>query len=294
SHRPPGIISAFDNGKISGGTMRIRDFRRGCNRFVRPRPLVGGFLTEIRGLTLVEILIATGIFLVLLFGIYSIFESSRTTHAAGDARVDVQQNARLAMEITATDLRLAGYGFPPGAGAITAATPTSISFWADLTNGSTILTSDVSPGDATLTVEDTGGIKVGDIIYLINGAQSEQLTVSVVGPGTNTVAVTSGAVAAYPAGAQVTRPKLIAYSLNGGSVQKDDGEGGGVQPLADNVQTLQFRYFDESDVEIPAGSLAANLANIRRIRILVTVQSPPGWVRPQAYTLRSDIRVRNL
>lgn len=254
----------------------------------------GGFLAEARGLTLVEILIASSIFLVLLFGIYSVFESSRTTVAAGEGKADIQQNARVAMELMGQDLRLVGYGFPTGAGAVTAATPTSMTFWADLTNASTILLNPVNPGDTTLTVQNASGIQRGDIIYLINGGQSEQVTVASVIPGTTSVTASSGATAAYPAGAQVTRPKLITYSLNAGTISKDDGEGGGLHPLAYDVQALQFRYFDGNDVEIVPGNLAADLANIRRISIAITMQSPPGLVTGQAYTLTSDVRVRNL
>jgi len=39
---------------------------------------------------------------------------------------------------------------------------------------------------------------------------------------------------------------------------------------------------------------AAILANVRRVTITVGVQSPPGAWRPQAFTMISDIRARNL
>ena len=262
------------------------------NRLAAFRPLSRGVLAEARGFTLVEIMIATSVFLVLMYGIYNIFESSRTTYAAGDARVDVQQNARIAMERTATDLRLTGYGFPTGAGAVTAATPTSMSFWADLDNASTILAGNVNAGGTDLVVGNALGIQVGDLIYLINGGQSEQLTVSAVDTGTNTLTVSSGATAAYPAGAQVTRPRLITYSLNGNTIERDLG--GGLTPLADDIQAFQLQYFDGTDTEILPVDLATNLANIRRIRIAITVQSQDGGVAPEVYTINSDVRVRNL
>ena len=260
-----------------------------------PRRFLAGSL----GFTLLEVLLSSSLFLIVLLAIYSGLESSRTTYGAGEAKVEIQQIARVALERMEGDLRLAGYGFPTDTAVInpqlkiTAATPTSITFWADLTNGSTILSSDVNPGNTTLNVESASGIQAADTIYLINGGQWQALTVSSV--SSNTINVQGpGASAMYPRGSWVGRPKSITHAWTAGTISKDDGQGGGLQPLADGVQAFQLRYFDAADVEIPPGALPANLANIRRIRITMTAQSPPGWWRPQAFTITSDVRPRNL
>ncbi len=46
--------------------------------------------TGTKGFTLVEILIAISIFLIVLFAIYSSFESSRATYRAGEQRADIR------------------------------------------------------------------------------------------------------------------------------------------------------------------------------------------------------------
>jgi hypothetical protein len=246
-----------------------------------------------------EVLIALSVFAIVLFAIYTSFESSRSTYAAGEQKADIQQNARIAMELMGADLRLAGFGFPTGAGnAITAANATSIAFWADLAGASTtIMNVDVNPGDTTLNVEDASGIQAGDILYLINGGQWEQLTVQSVNTGVNpnTITTTAGAANAYPWGSQVGRPRSVTYSWDTvDTISKDDGEGGGLQPLADTIQNLQLQYFDANDVPIATPVTAGNLPNIRRIMITVGVQSPQGWWRQQNFTIASDIRPRNL
>jgi hypothetical protein len=76
-------------------------------------------------------------------------------------------------------------------------------------------------------------------------------------------------------------------------VSKDDGMGGGLQPLANNVQlpplpTTMFQYFDANN------NVTATPANIRRITVTLAAQSPPGAWRQQAFTVASDIRPRNL
>lgn len=267
------------------------------------------FLGGDRGFSLVEILIALSTFFIVLFAVYTTFDTSQATYAAGEQRADIQQNARVAMEVVGADLRLAGYGYPqatttfdptvsclPGTevaipASITNATATSITFWGDIANASTtILNVDVNPGDTTLNVQDASGIQAGDTIYLINGGQSDRLTVlavnTVLVPNTITTAV--GPCLAYPWGSQVGRASSIQFSWAANTLSKDDGEGGGLQPLADNIQTFQLQYFDAAD------NATAVPANIRRMTISFTAQSPPGWWRQQTFTINSDIRPRNL
>ncbi len=49
------------------------------------------FSTGTKGFTLVEILIAISRFLIVLFAIYSSFESSRATYGAGEQRADIRR-----------------------------------------------------------------------------------------------------------------------------------------------------------------------------------------------------------
>ena len=267
------------------------------------------FLGDDRGFSLIEILIALSAFFIVLFAVYTTFDTSQATYAAGEQRVDIQQNARVAMEVVGADLRLAGYGYPqatttfdptvsclPGnevaiPASITNATATSITFWGDIVNASTtILNVDVNPGDTTLNVQDASGIQAGDTIYLINGGQSDRLTVlsvnTVLVPNTITTAV--GPCLVYPWGSQVGRASSIQFSWAATTLSKDDGEGGGLQPLADNIQNFQLQYFDAAD------NATAVPANIRRMTISFTAQSPQGPWRQQNFNIVSDIRPRNL
>jgi hypothetical protein len=268
------------------------------------------FSAGTRGFTLVEILIAISTFVIVVFAIYSSFESSRATYGAGEQRADIQQSARIAMELMEGDLRLAGYGFPMGAGnAITAATPTSITFIGDLVNASTIISNiDVNAGDTTINLEDASSIQAGDIIFLINGGEWEQLTVQSINTGLNphTITTTAGTADTYPWGTQVGRPLTGAYcwydnpdtdgipapatcaTLAANTLYRDEGDGVGLQPLADNIRSLLFLYFDANDVA------TVNPVDIRRITITLTAQSPPGWWRPQTFSIASDVRPRNL
>ncbi len=199
-----------------------------------------------------EVLIALSTFVIVMFAIYTSFEGSRATYAAGEQKADIQQNARIAMELMGADLRLAGFGYPSGAGnVITAANATSITLWADLNGASTtVLNVDVNPGATTLNVVDASGIQNGDTIYLINGGQWDQLTVQAVNtavvPNTITVSDVGGVQCfdssvpsnpctlpwVFPWGSQVGRPTLVSYSWN------DNNALPGFPPCASEANTL--------------------------------------------------------
>ncbi len=64
-----------------------------------------------QGFSLLETLVTVSIFLLVLFAVYTVFESSQSVYAKGEGKVDVQQSARAAMDQIAVLLRNAGY-FP--------------------------------------------------------------------------------------------------------------------------------------------------------------------------------------
>jgi type II secretory pathway component PulJ len=64
-----------------------------------------------RGISLIEMLVVCTIFLLVLLGIYQLFDTGQATYASGTRRADVQQNARLAMDEMVRQMRMAGY--PP-------------------------------------------------------------------------------------------------------------------------------------------------------------------------------------
>ena len=68
-------------------------------------------LQRAEGFTLIELLIAMSIFLLILLGIYQMFDTNRATYVSGTRKVDVQQNARVALDAITRELRMAG-NFP--------------------------------------------------------------------------------------------------------------------------------------------------------------------------------------
>lgn len=97
-----------------------------------------------RGFTLVEILVASAIFVVIFLAVYLVYETNQITFAKGERDVDIQQNARVAMDRIVRELRMAGFDpqvptiIPnPCATPIQLATPASITFIADVDSDGT-------------------------------------------------------------------------------------------------------------------------------------------------------------
>ncbi len=92
------------------------------------------------GFSLIEMLIGSAVFVVVLLAVYMILDTSRADYAMGAARLDVQENIRVALESMARELRMAGYApsntpnddcAAPPCG-VTAFTASSVTFLADL------------------------------------------------------------------------------------------------------------------------------------------------------------------
>ncbi len=249
-------------------------------------------LGDRRGLSLTELLVSCGILGMVLAAIGGVLATGSQVSQDGDSRAQAQQAARAGM-ILEEDLRLAGGGYPPAAVKITAATPTSISFWADLTGASTTLTANASVNDTTLNVVNASGFTAGDTIYLINTDQFSTGTVVSASGSVITIGA-PGVPVAYSRGVQVGRPKLIRFVWdNVSTIFKDAGTGPGLQPLATGVTACALTYFDVNDVAIPAASLPTNLGNIRRIVVTMTAQSG-GTQEQRTFSLTSSVRPRNL
>ena len=91
------------------------------------------------GFTLLEMLVSSAIFAIVLFAIYTMHITSQDTSTRGVNKIEVQQNARVAKERMTREIRMAGYdpssaisvqGSPT---AVQVATATTLTFIADVT-----------------------------------------------------------------------------------------------------------------------------------------------------------------
>ena len=172
------------------------------------------------GFTLVEMMIALLMAAIVMGAVASSFNTQHKTYLAQDQVVEMQENARVAMELLTRDIRSAGYD-PSGLGAgITTANSNSIQFTRDDGTG-TLETIQYSLVDAYASIGRNDGV-VDDLGRDING--------------------------------------------------------GGAQPVAENIRQLEFRYLDQN------GNVTSTLADIRSVQIALMAQSAQQELKVTAPT----------
>jgi prepilin-type N-terminal cleavage/methylation domain-containing protein len=270
-----------------------------------------GKRTVPRGFTLLELLISCTIFVIILLALYLVYDTGQVMAVRGETQTVIQQNARVAMETMAREIRMAGYGVPnlscPGTlPRILEARPTTITFRADLRTATSDLTAAAAAGATTLTVDATTDLAANDILYLTDGTNCESRTIQAV-PSATSITLTAGTTNAYAVGSRVYRPKDITFKVTGGQITRDErnpdvAEAVSPPVLADKVPDQNiFTYYDVGDGTDPAGTditanpVASPDATVRRIRItLRTTDVPAGPNDPRRYDVQSDVQLRNM
>jgi prepilin-type N-terminal cleavage/methylation domain-containing protein len=259
-----------------------------------------------RGFTLLELLITLSIFLILLFSVYMVHETNTVSYERSEMRMDIQQNARVALATMERELRKAGYGAPKqlaGVSMISEARPKTITFRADLRNVISKLTNPANSGSNALVVDTIGGIATGDVIYITDGSKAQALTVSSVNAETLTISTTGALTGSYAIGSRVFVPRDVRFTVTGGQLLREERVPGGTwyplppdNILADRIaEQNTFRYYDADNIEITTNDPVVNPdSSVRRVRITLLASGTPLGLDLQTYTLVTDVRPRNL
>jgi type IV pilus assembly protein PilW len=210
-----------------------------------------------RGFSLIELMIAVAIFSIISLAGFTVLSSGARNAAMNDETVKIMQNVRMAMDLVARDIRMAGYGNPPTPSAVPL-TANNCTFMLNPTNSSTgpdsislitidqvvgRLTADVSGATPTqITLDSVTGLAVNDVISIdgiftstVNGINTGANTVTLASPGILTPVTFNGAP---NTGTQVVRLTCVNYSVD---TTKNQLLRNGV-PVADDIEDLQLAY----------------------------------------------------
>jgi prepilin-type N-terminal cleavage/methylation domain-containing protein len=253
------------------------------------------------GLTLIELLIALVLSSILIVVLYQIFISQQKNYTVQDQVADMQQNIRVAIDHMTKEIRMAGYG-----GDILAIFGNINGFTNIITpadNSITILLADQVGVLKQNAIKDTNQLKVTNASifntekkkYLCLNGLNNYLIQSVI---TDTITLSTSLTEDHLINESVYIIKAITYSLGLSSgktvLRRNENTGGGAQPLAENIESLQFTYFDAN------GNVTSNPPDIRVVRVAVTSKtnmSDPEFKGGDGYrrrTLSSNIKVRNI
>jgi len=263
------------------------------------------------GISLIEILISLVISSILIAALYLTFTNNQKTYIVQEQVVDMQQNARIAADRMVREIRMAGFGnvsmvlpatfngktfnnlLTPDNGLLTFVLA-NVSLGTLTTQGAigekTIIFTPDPNGDPDLNTGDRGYISIG-------GVESYKIT-SIIDNGTKTVTLNGALLYNHPVGTPIFGIRAITYQtvLSDGkpALSRDENLGLGGQLQADNIEALQFDYFDAG------GNPTGNPANVRIVRLTLTARTErqdPDYKNGDGYRKRllaSNIHLLNL
>lgn len=278
---------------------------------------MSSLLRKNRGITLIELLVAMVISAILVGGIYRTFIGQQKTYTVQEQVVDIQQNVRAAINRMTTEVRMAGFGHVdmllpapyasgagvtiggrtyndivnpniPVAGSVTILSGTGSTTLTEAPIGNQIKVASLTDGQGN-TLFDTGNRK-----YIsIGGVESYSIT-NITGAGPYTLTLGGTLTYSHLVGTPVYGIRAVTYQLNGLTLVRDENMGAGGQPMADNIENLQFGYFDEN------GNPPAQSADIRVVLLSLRGRasaSDPDYKTDGGYRKRqitSSIHLKNM
>jgi Tfp pilus assembly protein PilW len=208
------------------------------------------------GATLIEVLVTTIIFLVVLYGVYVVYDVGEANYTKGRLKWDVQSQSRVALERMAREIRMAGYNNPlKVTDPVVIATNDTISIHADVGDGAGLRY-------VTYSLRDCSGV-TGTTLYR----------------NTSTTTFCGG----DPFIEGVTHLKFTYYELNNVSIP---------YPLTSTYQLdSQAPVTGASTPSVPAH--AGQRDSVRQVNVALTVQQQAG-ATTIPFTVTTDVALRNL
>jgi len=267
------------------------------------------------GITLIELLVAVTILTLVIFGAYNLFISQHKARIIHQQVVDMQQNARIALEMLVGDLRLAGIGCGPQQ-AIVASNGEGTNPDAITIRGGNSFIISTLPGpcnqsSSTFEVESVAGFSAGDVCVIYGGGEWTTFTVTHVlespaklqhNPSAD-LNSPGGFGFSYPTGSVVRKYQEVAYQIDATDSTHPKlirTESGSAQIVAANIEELQFVY---TLADGSTSSSPVSPENIRLVKITLrarTDREDAKWTDAtygdgyRRRALSSYARVRNL
>jgi prepilin-type N-terminal cleavage/methylation domain-containing protein len=226
-----------------------------------------------KGITLIELLIALVISSILIAGVYRTFIQQQKSYATQEQVADMQQNVRVAINRMMREIRMTGFGNVQGVLPVTfpgvgRTYPNVVN--PDLPFAGALTIVSAIGGNATLLKQP--GDSVGAIVLASNQIQVSALAefdtndrryISIGGLESNSITAIDGANKILTLNTDVgnfynTNGSTLVYAIRGISYQiandasgrpilrRDENIGGGFQPVADNIEAIEFRNPDGS------------------------------------------------
>jgi prepilin-type N-terminal cleavage/methylation domain-containing protein len=252
-----------------------------------------------RGVTLIELLVALVISSILIAAFYRLFISQQQTYSVQEQVTDMQQNARAGINRMMNEIRMAGFGnvsmvLPvtlnsrtfnnvlnpdsPGVGSFT-----FVSAVGYTTTVSKMPGDYLNPLDPTTKLEKnqivvsrlnndsgTAVVNTENKRYIsIGGVESHAVTA--IDTESKKLTLDGNVIHNHALGTPIFGIRAVTYQVVDEDekpiLKRDENTGGGRQPLADNIENIQFDCFDAG------GNPTVTPANIRMVRVTLRART---------------------
>ena len=264
-------------------------------------------LKDNKGLSLIELLVALAISSLVIGALYGVFIGQQRTHGVQEQVVEMRQAMRGPVSTMIRELRMAGFGnvdmvlpitLTNGAG-VTVSYPNIVNRdmpsqgWISIV--SALLNSDAQSPSLTgtvsrtiITVSSVADFDTGNRRYIsIGGIESNEIT-NING---NQLTLLNKMTYTHNVGTRIYPIRAISYGPLG---ERDDHAGSGPQPIADNLESIQYGYLDDQ------GNPEANDARVQMVNLRVTAltdDADPQYKSGDGHRRRevsSNVQLRNV
>jgi type IV pilus assembly protein PilW len=277
-----------------------------------------------RGFSLVEVMAALVILGIAMTAAYATFQFQHSSFTAQNHVAEAQQNLRAALEVMSRDIRLAGYGIPAPVNLPPGLLPTGDNtirnirplnrtagadeiyilyrYDMDASLPPTTTSSGMANYTDVLNVASVSGFGRGDLILITDEGTADmfEVTQTPVAPTLdhdiggsvnqyNSLAA-HNPMGAYAVGDAVSKARFVRYFIDNVTNPEHptlmlDRMTGAVQPLADDIEDMQFQYGLDTDGDFVVDTVvnaptAAQVPQVKQVRLFLSARThmaQKGW-----------------
>ena len=258
------------------------------------------------GFSLIEVMAAIVILGIAMTAVFSTFLFQQQSYTTQVRVAEMQQNLRDAVETISRDIRMSSYGIRSNVNIVDNEITSRFLKHVNSTSGpDEIYVLYRYDGDAaypsfnvnlaatasTVTLASTAGFAAGDRILVYNATNADLGRVTAV-TSTTTLTLQGGVVTDYSLGATLARVRYVRYFVDKTTdpahptLMVDRRNGQPPQPLADDIEDLQFRYSMDTNGDgilevVDSDAVGGNAPFVRQVRVHLLARSritQKGWV----------------